>query len=131
MNEKENKKEERPVATDAPPQTQNNPCDLNLPAKRIKLTPTVPQSDIDAVLKRLAGMRKRLRSDILFIGGRMAKMRSEIPYGRWTRFVEETFPLSVKSANIWIRAWEGKDTEVALNDWDGYMRALYGNSSKR
>jgi hypothetical protein len=39
--------------------------------------------------------------------------------------------LSVKTANIWIRAWEGRDTELAVNDWDGYMRALYGNEPKK
>jgi hypothetical protein len=77
-------------------------------------------------------MRRRLRADILFIGGRLAKMRDKkIPYGSWTRFVERNFPLSVKTANIWIRAWEGRDSELAVNDWDAYMRMLYGNEPKK
>ena len=92
----------------------------------------INQHDIDAVNKRLAAMKKRLREDILFIGGRLAKMRdTQIPYGSWTSFVQRTFALSVKTANIWIRAWEGRDTELAVNDWDGYMRALYGNEPKK
>jgi hypothetical protein len=101
--------------------------------KQIKLTPEgVNQSDVDAVLKRLTQMRKRLREDILFIGGRLAKMRdTRIPYGGWTAFVERTFPLSVKTANIWIRAYENQDSELAVNDWDAYMRALYGNEPKK
>jgi hypothetical protein len=101
-------------------------------AKSIKLTLVeVNQRDIDAVLKRLASMKKRLRGDILFIGGHLAKMRDTISYGSWTSFVQRTFPLSVKTANIWIRAWEGRDTELAVNDWDGYMRALYGNDEPK
>ena len=101
--------------------------------KEIKFTlEGINQRDIDAVLNRLASMKKRLREDILFIGGRLAKMRdTKIPYGRWTSFVQRTFPLSIKTANIWIRAWEGRDTELAVNDWDGYMRALYGNEPKK
>jgi hypothetical protein len=100
--------------------------------KQIKLTPEgVNQADVDAVLKRLAAMKKRLKQDILFIGGRLAKMRDhKIPYGSWNRFVQRTFPLSVKTANIWIRAWEGRDSELAVNDWDSYMRILYGNTPK-
>ena len=100
--------------------------------KPIKLIPEgVNQADVDAVLGRLALMRKRLREDILFVGGRLAKMRAKITYGDWTKFVARTFPLSVKTANIWIRAWEGRNSELAVNDWDAYMRLLYGNESKQ
>jgi hypothetical protein len=101
--------------------------------RKIKLTPEgVNQTDVDAVLKRLALMRKRFREDILFVGGHLAKMRdTKIPYGGWTAFVERTFPLSVKTANIWIRAYENRDSELAVNDWDAYMRALYGNEPKK
>jgi hypothetical protein len=91
----------------------------------------VKQRDIDAVIKRLTTMKKRLREDILFIGHHLAKMRDTIPYGNWTSFVQRTFPLSVKTANIWIRAWEGHGTELAVNDWDAYMRALYGHEPKK
>ena len=101
--------------------------------KEIKFTlEGINQRDIDAVNNRLASMKKRLREDILFIGGRLAKMRDKkVPYGSWTSFIQRTFPLSVKTANIWIRAWEGRDTELAVNDWEGYMRALYGNEPKK
>jgi hypothetical protein len=99
--------------------------------KRIKFAPEgINQVDVDAVLNRLAGMRKRLREDILFVGGRLAKMRAKIPHGRWGDFIEQTFPLSIKTANIWIRAWEERDSELARNDWSAYMRALYGNQAK-
>jgi hypothetical protein len=103
------------------------------PAKQVKIIPEgVNQADIDAVLKRLASMKKRLREDILFVGGRLAKMRDKrISYGGWTSFVERTFPLSVKTANIWIRAWENRTSELAVNDWDAYMRVLYGNESRK
>jgi hypothetical protein len=114
------------------PETQQL-AEAKLKAKQIKLTPEgVNQADIDVVLKRLAQMRKRLREDILFVGGRLAKMRDhKIAYGNWTTFVERTFPLSVKTANIWIRAWENRDSELAVNDWESYMRALYGNEPKK
>jgi hypothetical protein len=101
-------------------------------AKRIKLIPEgVNQADVDAVLKRLSLMRKRLREDILFVGGRLAKMRDKITYGSWTTFVARTFPLSVKTANIWIRAYENRESELAVKDWDAYMRVLYGNDESR
>jgi hypothetical protein len=122
----ENEKGETPDSHSSAPQ-------LPAKVKQIKLTPEgVNQRDVDAVLKRLTQMRKRLREDILFIGGHLAKMRdTKIPYGGWTAFVERTFPLSVKTANIWIRAWENRDSELAVNDWDAYMRALYGNEPKK
>jgi hypothetical protein len=98
---------------------------------KTKLVIDIAQKDIDAVNDRLEGMRKRLRGDILFIGARLWKMREKLPHGRWTRFIEATFPLSVKTANIWIRAWEGRGSELAVNDWDAYMRQLYGNEPKK
>jgi hypothetical protein len=101
-------------------------------AKPIQLIPEgVNQADIDAVLKRLALMRKRLREDILFVGGRLARMRDQTVHGEWTKFVERTFPLSVKTANIWIRAYENRESELAVSDWDAYMRLLYGNEAKK
>lgn len=110
----------------------NDTTEPNLPAKRVKLTPEgVNQADIDAVLKRLAEMRKRFKSDILFVGGKLAKMRSQLPHGRWEQFLKLTFPLSVKTANIWIRAYENRDSELAVSDWDAYMRVLYGNVPKK
>jgi hypothetical protein len=122
----ENKKGETPDSHSRAPRLPEK-------VKQIKLTPEgVNQRDVDAVLNRLAQMRKRLREDILFIGGHLAKMRdTKIPYGGWTAFVERTFPLSVKTANIWIRAYENRDSELAANDWDAYMRALYGNEPKK
>jgi hypothetical protein len=133
MRPHDEKEGETPFAPASPPAHKQDPSEAKLPVKQIKLTPEgVNQADIDAVLKRLAQMRKRLRADILFVGGRLAHMRDKrIPYGSWTSFVERTFPLSVKTANIWIRAWEGRDSELAVNDWDGYMRALYGNAPKK
>ena len=126
------KKEEVPVATAPPPVENNDSSNLPVPVKRIKLTPEgVNQAEIDAVLGRLAQMRKRLREDILFIGGRLAKIRDKMPHGRWGSFIERTFPLSIKTANIWIRAWENRDSELALSDWDAYMRVLYGNEPKK
>ncbi len=76
-------------------------------------------------------MRKRLKEDILFIGGKFAKMRDKIPHGRWGSYIERNFDLSIKTANIWIRAWENRDSELALSDWSAYMRALYGNELKK
>jgi len=125
---------ETPFAPTSPRTANQQEREAKLPAKQIKLTRLVPegvnQHDVDAVLKRLALMRKRLREDILFVGGRLYKMRNDIRYGNWTRFVENNFPLSVKSANIWIRAYENKDCDLAVNDWDAYMRALYGNEQR-
>jgi hypothetical protein len=115
------------------PDKQELSEEVQAKAKQIKLTPEgINQADIDAVLKRLALMRKRFREDILFVGGRLAKMRDhKIAYGNWTSFVERVFPLSVKTANIWIRAWENRDSELAVNDWEAYMRALYGNEPRK
>jgi len=76
-------------------------------------------------------MQKRYREDILFIGGKLAKMRDKIPHGRWGRYIESTFPLSMKTAKIWIRAWENRGSDLALGDWAAYMRALWGNEPKK
>jgi hypothetical protein len=124
------KKEETPSEPTSPP--QNDSLNPKLLAKQIKLTPEgINQADIDAVNKRLTQMRKRLKADILFIGGKFAKMRDKIPHGRWGRYIEHNFDLSIKTANIWIRAWENRDCELAVNDWAAYMRALYGNEPKK
>jgi hypothetical protein len=123
---------ETPFASTSPLPKKQELAEGNLSAKRIKLTPEgVNQADVDAVLKRLAAMRKRLREDILFIGGKLHKMRAEIRYGSWGAWCERTFPLSIKTANIWIRAWESRDSELAVSDWDAYMRILYGNEPKK
>jgi hypothetical protein len=76
-------------------------------------------------------MRKRAQKDILHCGGELHAMREKIPYGNWTRFVERNFPLSIKTANIWIRAWANRNSDLALEDWDTYMRILYGNAPKQ
>lgn len=115
---------------------ENRPAPDDLPVRKIKLTPEgINQADVDAVGKRLTQMRKRLREDILFIGGKLAKMRDKIPHGRWGRFIAQTFTdaygLSLKTSNIWIRAWENRNSELALADWAAYMRDLYGNEPKK
>jgi hypothetical protein len=133
MKPSDEKKGETPFAPASPLTEKQESSEAKLPVKQIKLTPEgINQADIDAVNNRLAQMRKRLKADILFVGGRLARMRDKkIPYGSWTRFVERNFPLSVKTANIWIRAWEDRDSELAVNDWDAYMRVLYGNEPKK
>lgn len=103
---------------------------INLPVKTVKLE-VVNQKDIDAINDRLALMRRRFKQDILFVGARLAKIRDRLPHGRWGKFVELNFPLSIKTATIWIRAWEGRSSELAILDWDAYMRQLYGNEPKK
>jgi hypothetical protein len=68
---------------------------------------------------------------ILFIGGKFANMRDKIPHGRWGSYIERNFDLSIKTANIWIRAWENRGCALAVNDWGAYMRELYGNEPKK
>ena len=57
-------------------------------------------------------------------------MRDKIPHGRWGSYIERNFDLSIKTANIWIRAWENRDSELALRIGAAYMRELYGNEPK-
>jgi hypothetical protein len=100
----------------------------DLPSKKIKLLPEgINQADVDAVLKRFGRMKKRLYEDIVFMGGKLAKMKKVLRHGQWGPWVERTFPFSIRTATTWIQAWEGRDSELALNDPDAYMSLLWGN----
>jgi hypothetical protein len=123
---------ETPFAPTSPQPKKQDLPDSNLPVKRIKLTPDgINQADVDAIHTYMAKMRKRAKVDVLFLGARFAKIRNTVRYGIFTAVVEREFNLNIRTVNNWIRAWEGKDTEFALNDWDGYMRAIYGNEPKK
>ena len=128
----ETKKAEASLQPASPLADNDKLSNSKLPVRQIKLTPEgINQADVDAVNKRLTQMRKRLKADILFIGGKFAKMRDKIPHGRWGSYIKRNFDLSIKTANIWIRAWENRGCALAVNDWAAYIRKLYGNEPKK
>lgn len=118
-------KKSSPSQPESPEQIKT--FESNLSAKRIKLIPEgVNQADVDAIYKRWTKMKRNLKNDILWLGARLFKMRSDAKLDRgWTRFVERNLPFSPKAANVFIRAYEDRDSELALADWDAFMRMLW------
>lgn len=135
------KKEETPLEPTSP-RDSNKLSEPTLPAKRIKLSPFMHESDAPGIRKReeriaknWIALRKTAREKILAIGGDLAWIRDRIAHGQWGPYIERTFTaaygLSIRTATTYMQAYEGRDSELALNDWDEFMRQLHGHKPKK